>query len=553
MHSVMPVTESNYSNIERELLGIVFAVTHFKHFPYGRPVTIISDHKPLVSLFKKSLTSSSPHLSRMLLQILDYDLSIVYQEGSKMHLSDALSRRNTHQPDKGLTLPGMDITVHEVESCTNFSSISLGKIRESTLHDNNLQVLKTHIINGFPLHTNQCPECIRPFFPYRDELTILNGLILKVSCIVIPTVLQDQLLNVIHESHLGICKTLEHARISIFWPNITNDIKKLLSQCRACPQHQDKQPNELIISEPELKPWTSLSIDNFEYKGRHYLIILDRCTKSVVVKCVHSYDAGTTVETMCEVFSEFGLPKNIRSDRGRNFLSNQFTQFLNTLGIDLTFCSAYHHSNNPAGCAIRNVKNLMKHCASAGKSWCIALLEYLATLLSTGIPSPAAMMGRDFRGLLPHLQHFLPDSTKEQLVHCHKNQIHSGGHDLSDISIGSNVTFLDHRTGEWYPAKESQSYILTTEQGHTISHNRIDIRPTNVLFTLQTARVKQSFPVSTKGSQSKSPILPPVSQSQPLPKPTGAKPVKSHSMLVTRNIVKTRSGHVVKPPSKLNL
>ena len=51
---------------------------------------------------------------------------------------------------------------------------------------------------------------------------------------------------------------------------------------------------------------------------------------------------------MCEVFSEFGLPENVRSDRGRNFLSNQFTQFLNTLGIDLTFCSAYHHSSNPA-------------------------------------------------------------------------------------------------------------------------------------------------------------------------------------------------------------
>ena len=125
-------TESNYSNIEQELLGVVFAVTHFKHLTYGRPVTIISDHKLLVSLFKKSLTSSSPHLSRMLLRILDYDLNIVYQEGSKMHLSNALSRLHTHQPNKGLTLPGMDITVHEVESCTNFSSVSLGKIRELT-------------------------------------------------------------------------------------------------------------------------------------------------------------------------------------------------------------------------------------------------------------------------------------------------------------------------------------------------------------------------------------------------------------------------------------
>ena len=154
MPAKLSETESNYSNIERELLGVVFAVTHFKHFTYGRAVTIISDHKPLVSLFKKSLTSSSPHLSRMMLQILDYDLSIAYQEGSKMHLSDAISRLSSHQLDKGSTLPGMDITVHKVESCTNFSSVSLGKIRESTLRDNDLQVLKTHIINGFLNHTN---------------------------------------------------------------------------------------------------------------------------------------------------------------------------------------------------------------------------------------------------------------------------------------------------------------------------------------------------------------------------------------------------------------
>ena len=95
----------------------------------------------------------------------------------------------------------------------------------------------------------------------------------------------------------------------------------------------------------------------------------------------------------------------------------------------------------------------MKHCGAVHKPWCISLLEYLATPLCTGLPSPAAMMGRDFRGLLPHLQHFLPDSTTELLVQCHQNQVHPGGHDLPDISIGSNVTFLDHRANEWYPAQ----------------------------------------------------------------------------------------------------
>ena len=48
------------------------------------------DHKPLVSLFKKSLTSASPRLSMMLLHIIDYQLDVMYQPGTKMHLSDAL-------------------------------------------------------------------------------------------------------------------------------------------------------------------------------------------------------------------------------------------------------------------------------------------------------------------------------------------------------------------------------------------------------------------------------------------------------------------------------
>ena len=115
-------------------------------------------------------------------------------------------------------------------------------------------------------------------------------------------------------------------------------------------------------------------------------------------------------------------------------------QFLNDLGTDLTFCSAYHHSSNQLTCYQKCPKS-DETCGTANKLWCILLLEYLATPFNTGLPSPAAMMGREFRGLLPHLQHFLPDSTKELLVQCHENQVHPGGHDLSDVPIGSNVHF----------------------------------------------------------------------------------------------------------------
>ena len=50
-------TESNYSNIEREMLGVVFSVLHIKHFTYGHKVTVVTDHKPLIMLFKKNIAA----------------------------------------------------------------------------------------------------------------------------------------------------------------------------------------------------------------------------------------------------------------------------------------------------------------------------------------------------------------------------------------------------------------------------------------------------------------------------------------------------------------
>ena len=59
--------EQNYANIECELLGTVFAIETFKHFTYGRLTNIITDHKPLTSLFSKCLANTSPRVSHMLL------------------------------------------------------------------------------------------------------------------------------------------------------------------------------------------------------------------------------------------------------------------------------------------------------------------------------------------------------------------------------------------------------------------------------------------------------------------------------------------------------
>ena len=74
-------TEQRYSNLERELLAIVFALKRLNHYTFGRTITVQSDHQPLQSIWKKSNVSASPRLQRLLLRLAHYDLSIEFLRG----------------------------------------------------------------------------------------------------------------------------------------------------------------------------------------------------------------------------------------------------------------------------------------------------------------------------------------------------------------------------------------------------------------------------------------------------------------------------------------
>ena len=191
--------ESNYSNIECKMLGVVLSILHFKHFTFGHKVNIITDHKPLITLFRKNLHATSPRLSRMLVQILDYNIEFHHQEGTKMHLSDALSRVNTHDSiaEKSKVMPVADfnVTMHDVEILTGFKSLSLDQVHQETEHDADMQLLKQHISGGFPKSKSCLPESIRSFYDYRKCLSVVDGVIIKGPCVIIPASLRCKTLR----------------------------------------------------------------------------------------------------------------------------------------------------------------------------------------------------------------------------------------------------------------------------------------------------------------------------------------------------------------------
>ena len=64
---------------------------------------------------------------------------------------------------------------------------------------------------------------LQPYCSYRDELAVIDGVILKGRCIIIPNSLREQVLNQLHTNHMGIEKTKLLARGCVYWPSINVD------------------------------------------------------------------------------------------------------------------------------------------------------------------------------------------------------------------------------------------------------------------------------------------------------------------------------------------
>jgi hypothetical protein len=68
----------NYSQLEKEMAAIVFAMERFHTHVYGMEGVIVeSDHKPLQTIVKKSLLAVPRRLMKMLLKLLSYSFDVV--------------------------------------------------------------------------------------------------------------------------------------------------------------------------------------------------------------------------------------------------------------------------------------------------------------------------------------------------------------------------------------------------------------------------------------------------------------------------------------------
>ena len=84
--------KKSYSQLEKEMLAIVFALRRFDTHVYGREVLVESDHQPLETILQKPLHEAPRRLQRMMMELQRYDLTVKYLKGENMYLAETLSR-----------------------------------------------------------------------------------------------------------------------------------------------------------------------------------------------------------------------------------------------------------------------------------------------------------------------------------------------------------------------------------------------------------------------------------------------------------------------------
>ncbi|GFO08067.1 transposon tf2-1 polyprotein [Plakobranchus ocellatus] len=253
--------EQNYAQIEKELLAVTFGLRKFHHFTYGRTVHIITDHKPLESITKKPLCKAPRRLQNMLLKNQEYNYQMTYRPGSQLVISDCLSRAPIRCDEN-----------HEDTVCnlvyTPFKDHRLLEIKAASLSDPVMNEFKDTIIRGWPDHKDGVPSAVLPYFSYRDELTVQDGIILRGDRIIIPQSLRHDLKIKVHAGHQGVNSCLRRARDLIFWPGMSADIRAFVEACDTCATYCMKQPDQPLQTHdvPE-RPWQKVGTDIFTIKG----------------------------------------------------------------------------------------------------------------------------------------------------------------------------------------------------------------------------------------------------------------------------------------------
>ena len=393
--------QRNYSQIQKEALAIIFGLKKFYQFVYGRRFTLVTDHRPLLSIFgpgKETPALAANRLARWALMLSQFDYSIEYRRTADHANADVLSRL----PTKTDSLFDGEESEDDSEMVCAITEISekvepgnQSSLMRYTEKDPVLSSVLRFTREGWPPKNGDEGSDMQRYRQIADSLSICHGCLMFGNRVVIPSAIRHQVLEHLHLGHFGMHRMKQLARTAVYWPNINEDIEATCRHCVPCGEHQNKPPKPAVHPWmlPE-KPWSRLHLDHaINFMGCNWLVLTDAYSKYPCIHMTHALTAKATTEILEEDFAHFGYPHTIVTDNAALFLSKEFKLWCNERGITHLTGAPYHPATN--GSAERLVQTfkqaIRKSRLPPRRALQEFLMQYRRTPTSNGY-SPSEML-----------------------------------------------------------------------------------------------------------------------------------------------------------------
>ena len=334
-------TERAYPTGDREMLGIVHALTAWRCYLEGAEFTVNSDHLNHTWFAAKKTQNLSRRQTKWMEWLESYygAVDIQYKAG-KANLSDPLSRR----PDLA----------------------SMSSALDSSLLDS---LRAGYDADPYYLQHPKYLVARNGIYYMRDRIAVPNDKALKLK-----------LLHECHDcpsaGHLGVTKTLQRVAQRFWWPHLARSVRHYVVACPSCQLNKPSTQAPAGLLHPLPIPhekFESITMDLITdlplTKHGHdaVLTVVDRLTKLVRFVPTRKDASAAVIAGLMRQhwFRAYGLPTSIVSDRDRRFVSHFWRALFSGLGTELKFSTAFHpQTDGQSERANRTLEEILRHFVS---------------------------------------------------------------------------------------------------------------------------------------------------------------------------------------------
>nr|GFB12869.1 reverse transcriptase domain-containing protein [Tanacetum cinerariifolium] len=292
------------------MLAVVYAFKKFRSYLIMNKSIVYTDHSALKYLFAKK--GAKVHLLRWILLLQEFDFKVIDTRGAENYAADHLLRlenpyENIFDPkeiNETFPLESLNKVAHKDPSTPWFADLAnyhagnfIIKGMTSQQKQKFFKDTRHYFCDDPYLFRTCADQIIRRCVAGKEAIDILN------ACHSGPT-----------GGHYGANYTAKKVFDSgFYWPSIYKDAFELVKRCDSC----QRQGNKYI------------------------LVAVDYLSKWVEAKALPTNDARVVVKFLKSLFSRFGTPKAIISDRGTHFYNDQFSRVMEKYEVTHRLSTAY--------------------------------------------------------------------------------------------------------------------------------------------------------------------------------------------------------------------